>query len=261
MRAVYDAIGTGYIAHRQADPRIALEIRAALGNATRVVNVGAGAGSYEPSDLDVVAVEPSWEMIRQRPARRGSQGRAAVVQAFAERLPFPDGAFDAALAVLTVHHWTDRRGGLAELARVARRVVVVTWDPAYRDSFWLTTEYLPEIVEFDLPRFPSLSELAESLGGESTSQPLPVPHDCVDGFLGAFWRRPDAYLDPAVRSAISGFAQLPAERVESGLTRLADDLRDGRWEAKFGHLRKQDAADLGYRLVVAEVSAPDRPRP
>jgi len=261
VRAVYDAIGTGYVAHRQADPRIALEIRAALGNAARVVNVGAGAGSYEPSDLDVVAVEPSWEMIRQRPPRRRSQGRAAAVQALAERLPFPDGAFDAALAVLTVHHWVDRRAGLAELARVARRVVVVTWDPAGRDSFWLTTEYLPEIVEFDLPRFPSPSELADSLGGHVTTQVLPVPHDCVDGFLGAFWRRPDAYLDPAVRSAMSCFAQLPAGRVESGLSRLADDLLQGRWEAKFGHLRSLDSVDLGYRLVLAEVSAPDRRQP
>ena len=256
MRAVYDLIGTGYVAHRQADPRIALHIHDALGDAARVVNVGAGAGSYEPPDLDVVAVEPSWEMIRQRP-----QNRAAAVQALAERLPFPDDAFDAALAVLTLHHWVDRRAGLAELARVARRVVVVTWDPAGRDSFWLTTEYLPEIVEFDLPRFPSLPELAESLGGEITSRPLPVPHDCVDGFLGAFWRRPDAYLDPAVRSAMSCFAQLPAERVESGLTRLADDLREGRWEAKFGHLRSLGSVDLGYRLVVADVSAPDRRRP
>jgi SAM-dependent methyltransferase len=261
VRAVYDAIGTGYVAHRQADPRIALEIRAALGNATRVVNVGAGAGSYEPSDLDVVAVEPSWEMIRQRPPRLQFQGRAAAVQALAERLPFPDGAFDAALAVLTVHHWVDRRAGLAELARVARRVVVVTWDPAGRDSFWLTTEYLPEIIDFDLPRFPSLSELAECLGGEITAQVLSVPHDCVDGFLGAFWRRPDAYLDPAARSAMSCFAQLPAERVKSGLTRLDDDLREGRWDAKFGHLRSLDSVDLGYRLVVAEVSAPNRRRP
>ena len=256
MRAVYDTIGTGYVAHRQADPRIALEIRAALDNAARVVNVGAGAGSYEPSDLDVVAVEPSWEMIRQR-----SEGRAAAVQALAEWLPFPDGAFDAALAVLTVHHWVDRRAGLAELARVAQRVVVVTWDPAGRDSFWLTTEYLPEIVEFDLPRFPSLSELANSLGGHVTTQVLPVPHDCVDGFLGAFWRRPNAYLDPAVRSAMSCFAQLPAVSVDAGLTRLANDLSEGRWEAKFGHLRSLDSVDLGYRLVVAEMSAPNRRRP
>jgi SAM-dependent methyltransferase len=253
---VYDVIGTGYVATRRADPRIARAINAALGDAASVVNVGAGAGSYEPADLRVVAVEPSRKMIGQRP-----KGRAPVVQAVAERLPFPDGAFDAALAVLTLHHWDDRGGGLAELARVARRVVIVTWDPACRGSFWLTTEYLPEILEFDLPRFPSLSELADSLGGHVTTQVLPVPHDCVDGFLGAFWRRPDAYLDPAVRSAMSCFAQLPAGRVESGLTRLADDLLQGRWEAKFGHLRSLDSVDLGYRLVLAEVSAPDRRQP
>jgi SAM-dependent methyltransferase len=256
VRAVYDTIGTGYVVHRQADPRIAQSIRTALGDAASIVNVGAGAGSYEPTETSVVAVEPSWEMIGQR-----AQVRAAVVQAVAERLPFPDGAFDAALAVLTVHHWVDRRAGLAELARVARRVVIVTWDPACRDSFWLTTDYLPEIVEFDLPRFPTLSELAGSLGERITTQVLPVPHDCVDGFLGAFWRRPDAYLDPSVRGAMSCFAQLPAGRVDAGLARLADDLREGRWDAKFGHLRKQDGADLGYRLVVAEPGPRDRRRP
>ena len=256
MRAVYDTIGTGYVVHRQADPRIARLIRAALGDAASVVNVGAGAGAYEPPNLAVVAVEPSWEMIGQQP-----EGRASVVQAVAERLPFPDEAFDAALAVLTVHHWADRRAGLAELARVARRVVVVTWDPACRESFWLTTEYLPEIVEFNVPRFPRQSELAGCLGGGITTHVLPVPHDCMDGFLGAFWRRPDAYLDPAVRGAMSCFAQLPAGRVDAGLTRLAADLLNGRWEARFGHLLLQDVADLGYRLVVAELGAPDRWRP
>ena len=251
MRAVYDTIGTGYVAQRQADPRIARVIGKALGDAVSVVNVGAGAGSYEPPDLPVVAVEPSWEMIGQRP-----RGSAPVVQAVAERLPFPDGAFDAALAVLTVHHWSDRRGGLAELARVARRVVIVTWDPACRDSFWLTTEYLPEIVEFDVPRFPTLAELAGCLGGRIETQVLPVPHDCVDGFLGAFWRRPDAYLDPAVRNAMSCFAQLPPERVDAGLTRLGEDLRDGTWAARYSRLHGMDSVDLGYRLVVAEPGAP-----
>lgn len=252
MRAVYDTIGTGYVAKRRADPRIARAIRAALGDAASVVNLGAGAGSYEPPDLPVVAVEPSWEMIGQRP-----RGCAPAVQAVAERLPFPDGAFDAALAVLTVHHWSDRRGGLAELTRVARRVVIVTWDPACRDSFWLTTDYLPEIVEFDVPRFPTLAELAGCLGGQIETQVLQVPHDCADGFLGAFWRRPDAYLDPAVRNAMSCFAQLPAGRVDAGLTRLAEDLNEGRWAAKFGQLLDFDSADLGYRLVVAELDAPD----
>ena len=251
MRAVYDVIGTGYAAKRQADPRIARAIGKALGDAASVVNVGAGAGSYEPPDLPVVAVEPSWEMIGQRP-----RGSSPVVQAVAERLPFPAGAFDAALAVLTVHHWSDRRAGLAELARVALRAVIVTWDPACRDSFWLTTDYLPEIVELDLPRFPTLAELAGCLGGRIETQVLPVPHDCVDGFLGAFWRRPDAYLDPAVRGAMSCFALLPPARVEAGLTRLADELNGGRWTARYGHLRDMDSADLGYRMVVANLDVP-----
>ena len=154
--------------------------------------------------------------------------------------------------MLTLHHWDDRRAGLAELARVARRVVIVTWDPVCRDSFWLTTEYLPEFIEFDLPRFPPLSELSGWLGGWSETRVLPIPHDCADGFLGAFWRRPHAYLDPAVRGGISSFAQIPAARVEAGLARLADDLRSGRWADRFGQLREQDTIDLGYRLLVAE---------
>ena len=256
MGAVYDTIGTDYAAKRRADPRIALAIGKALGDAASVVNLGAGAGSYEPRGLPVVALEPSWELIGQRPA-----GAAPVVQAVAEHLPFPDGAFDAALAVLTVHHWSDRRAGLAELARAARRVVIVTWDPGCRDSFWLTTEYLPEIADFDVPRFPTLAELAEGLGARIETRVLPVPHDCADGFLGAFWRRPDAYLDPAVRGAMSCFAQLPRERVDAGLTRLAEDLRDGTWAARFGHLHDLDSADLGYRVVIADPGGRDGKRP
>ena len=246
VSAVYDTIGTGYTAKRQPDPRVARAIRAALGAAGRVLNVGAGAGSYEPVDLPVLAVEPSSEMIRQRPA-----GRAPVVQALAEQLPLPDASFDAALAVLTVHHWGDRRAGLAELVRVARRVVIVTWDPACRDHFWLTREYLPEIIELDVTRFPTREEFTRDLGPIEV-RALPVPHNCLDGFLGAFWRRPEAYLDPEVRWAMSGFSQLPSGRVDAGLARLADDLRSGRWEERFGSLREQDSADLGYRLVIAE---------
>jgi SAM-dependent methyltransferase len=246
VSAVYDIIGSGYVAKRQPDPRIARAIRAALGAAARVLNVGAGAGSYEPADLPVLAVEPSREMIRQRPA-----GRAPVAQALAEQLPFPAASFDAALAVLTVHHWGDRRAGLAELVRVARRVVIVTWDPACRDHFWLTREYLPQIIELDLTRFPSQEEFTRDLGPIEV-RALPVPHDCLDGFLGAFWRRPEAYLDPEVRWAMSGFSQLPSERMDAGLARLADDLRSGRWEERFGALRAQDSADLGYRLLIAE---------
>jgi SAM-dependent methyltransferase len=215
-----------------------------------VVNVGAGAGSYEPADLRVVAVEPSGEMIRQRAA-----GAASAVRATAEALPFPGGAFDAALAVLTIHHWRDRPAGLAELVRVARRrVVIVNWDPEGRDAFWLTREYIPALVELDAVLFPTASELAAALGPVRVT-PLRVPHDCVDGFLGAYWRRPEAYLDAGVRSGMSTFGRLAPEAarsVDAGLARLADDLASGRWEARYGHLRAQEQVDLGYRIVVAE---------
>lgn len=246
MQAVYDEIGQSYVVTRQPDPRIAQAIRAALGAARTVLNVGAGTGSYEPADLQVVAVEPSRAMIQQRPA-----GTAPVVQAVAEHLPWSDAAFDATLAILTIHHWHDRAAGLAELRRVARhRVVLLTWDPTCRDAFWLITRYVPEILDLDMPRFPSMAELAHCLG-QIEVRPVPIPHDCQDGFLGAFWRRPEAYLDPNVRRAISGFAQLPPVVVNAGLARLADDLRSGQWDTQFGWVRDQTSLDLGYRLIIA----------
>ena len=225
-----DRIGAGYSARRRADPRIARAIDAALGRAGTVVNVGAGPGSYEPLDRRVVAVEPSFTMIGQRPP-----GAAPCAQGRAEHLPFRDGAFDAALAILTIHHWTDRTAGLAELARVSRRrVVIFTWDPAAGDGFWLTSHYLPEILAYDRPRFPGMAELTRVLPGQVSVTPVPVPHDCRDGFLGAFWRRPEAYLDPAVRSGMSTFFLLPASRLRTGLARLAEDLASGRWAERFG---------------------------
>jgi len=212
-----------------------------------VVDVGAGTGSYESGDRRCVAVDASGAMLRQR-----RPGAAPAVQAAAERLPFPDGAFDAALAVLTLHHWDDRAAGLAEMRRVARRrAVVLTWDPAARDAFWLTADYLPQIVELDVGRFPPLAEIARAFTG-ARAEPVLVPHDCQDGFLGAFWRRPEAYLVPAVRRAMSGFAQLPPGVVDEGLARLEDDLRSGRWHARHGDLAGRDAADLGYRLLVLD---------
>lgn len=251
--SVYDAIGRGYAATRRDDPRIAARVHAALGGARRIVNVGAGTGSYEPAGGGVVAVEPSREMIRQRRA-----GAAPVVQAIAERLPFRDRAFDAALATLTVHHWHDREAGLRECRRVAARVVVLTWDPARTAAFWLTAEYFPEIDALDAGRFPALAELAAALGPIRV-EPVPVPRDCADGFLGAFWARPEAYLDPAVRRAMSGFARLPGPVVDAGLARLAADLGSGAWDRRHRALRGQAEADLGYRLVVAE-AARDRDR-
>jgi SAM-dependent methyltransferase len=247
MRGDYDQIGRGYSVSRRADPRIARMIVSALGDARTVVNVGAGAGSYEPEHLSVIAVEPSAEMIRQRRAHA-----APVVRARAENLPFADGAFDAALAILTIHHWRDLRGGLAELRRVARRrVVTLTWDLDCGDSFWLIAHYLPEIADLDRQRVPTIAEIARHLG-ETRVLTVPVPNDCQDGFLGAFWQHPEAYLDPNVRRGMSAFAMLPADKVQRGLNRLADDLRSGRWEERFGGLRNQDSADLGYRLLIAE---------
>ena len=243
MTQLYDAIGAGYERHRRPDSRIAAAIIGALGAAESVLNVGAGAGSYEPGDRAVVAVEPSLAMIRQR--RRGG---APVVQASATHLPFRHAAFAAALAVLTVHHWPERARGLAELARVARqRVVIVTWDPA-ASGFWLVDDYFPEIWEIDRRIFPSIEELKQVLGNLE-SRPLLVPHDCTDGFLGAYWRRPHAYLDPGVRVAMSTFAKIGD--VEPGLTRLRRDLEDGTWHRRHGHLSSQPEIDLGYRLVIA----------
>lgn len=240
---LYDRIGTGYARLRRPDPRIGAAIDSALGSAGSVLNVGAGTGSYEPIGRRVVAVEPSRRMIDQR---RGES--APVVRAVAERLPFRDRSFDASLAVLTVHHWADRRQGLVEMRRVARdRVVLFTWDPAAA-GFWLH-DYFPELAPRDAAAFPSVDELSDALGPLEVRH-VPVPHDCVDGFLAAYWRRPRAYLDPQVRAAISGLAMVPDE--DPRLTRLARELDDGSWNDRYGSVLALDSLDSGYRLVVAE---------
>lgn len=242
----YDEIGVGYSRSRRSDPRIAGRIHRALGGCASVVNVGAGTGSYEPRDRRVVAVEPSATMIRQRPG-----GSAPVVRGAAERLPLADGAVDSAIAVLTMHHWTDPDRGLAEMRRVARRrVVIFTWDQEVFEDFWLVREYLPRIRDLDRPRAMAISEIAAALG-ECRVAPVPIPHDCVDGFLGAFWRRPEAYLDPRIRSGISACAALSAQESEAGLGRLAADLRSGAWQLVHRGLLDLDELDLGYRLIVA----------
>jgi SAM-dependent methyltransferase len=219
-------------------------VRAALGDAPTVVNVGAGAGAYEPDDLDVVAVEPSETMIAQRPP-----GSAPVVRAYAEDLPFSDGDFDAAMAILSDHHWPDRARGLRELRRVARlRAVVFTWDQSYADRFWLTRDYVPAFKA--LPGM-SIETVAECLGGARLA-PVPLPWDCLDGFYHAYWRRPEAYLDERVRAGISVFHRLDPREVEDGMERLRADLKSGEWHRRNGDLLDLDEYDFGYRLVVAE---------
>jgi SAM-dependent methyltransferase len=247
MPQLYDTIGVGYRSYRRPDPRIAAAIMHALGDLAPIVNVGAGTGSYEPADRPVVAMEPSLAMIRQRQART-----VPVVQAAATHLPFRDAAFAAALAVATIHHWPDRVRGLTELARVARhRLVIVTYDPA-ATGFSLVEDYFPAIAETDRQIFPSLDEFRRAVGSIEV-HPLPIPHDCTDRFLGAHWRRPAAYLDPGVRSAIPTFAKV--SNLDEGLTRLHADLGDGTWERRYGHLLHQPELDLGYRLVIAHLGS------
>jgi SAM-dependent methyltransferase len=240
---LYDQIGRQYTSTRRADPRIASAILDALGDADSVVNVGAGAGAYEPVDRSLVAVEPSWEMIEQRPGKA-----SPVVQASAEALPFPAGTFDAGMAVLTLHHWADWRSGLAEMKRVAGRLVIFMIDPC-AGTFWLTESYFPEIVELDRGRCPSVGEVVEYLG-DCDVHHVAIPHDCVDGFLAAFWRRPEVYLDARVRAGMSGFALLDQAVVARGVAQLRSDLESGAWERRFGHLKSLDALDVCYRLLV-----------
>jgi SAM-dependent methyltransferase len=244
--AVYDRIGVTYAETRRPDPRIEAAIRRALGGARSVVNVGAGAGSYEPPET-VLAVEPSAVMIAQRP-----EGLAPAVQATAEAIPLEDRAVDAALAVLTVHHWPNLARGFAEMRRVARRIVVLTWDPDRARSFWLADEYLPhEAVEWDIARCPPLESVMRLIGPDAAVTPIPVPYDCTDGFFGAFWRRPEAYLDPIVRAGISNLAHF-GDALAPSFERLAADLESGEWYRRHADLLELTELDLGYRVVAGQ---------
>jgi SAM-dependent methyltransferase len=240
---LYDRIAASYAVHRQPDERIAAQIALALHDCDSVLNVGAGSGAYEPKHGTVVAVEPSFEMIGRR-----SRGAAPAVQAVATELPFKDRSFDAALAVLTIHHWSSWRKGLTELLRVSRdRVVIVTWDSEH-SGFWLVRDYLPEILDIDRRIFPPIKDLAHLMGPLAV-QALRVPADCRDGFLGAYWRRPAEYLKLTVREAISTFSKVDSV---AGVERLRHDLETGVWERRNRHLLSLAELDIGYRIVVAQ---------
>ena len=244
--AVYDEIGRSYSSHRRPDPRIAAQILDALGDAASVLNVGAGTGSYEPDDgRRVTALEPAATMRAQRPA-----AAAPCIAGVAGALPFGDGSFDGAMTVLSIHHWPDQRAGLDELARVSRRQVILTFDPGFHASFWMVRDYLPESADLrgSAPLGPDA--IASHLGGGAV-QVVPVPADCTDGFYWAFWKRPEAYLDPVVRAGISGIAQLPPDIVARGIDRLAADLDTGAWHERNADLLDRHEVDGGYRLVVA----------
>lgn len=240
MDTLYDTIGLNYANLRQPDPRIAQQIDAALANAQTILNVGAGGGSYEPADRQITAVEPSAEMIQQRPP-----SNATIIQGSAEDLPFDDKSFDAAMAVLTIHHWSDQERGVKEMRRVTRgKIVFLTYDPSFR-GFWLA-DYFPALVTLDEEQMPQMADYENWLGPVEVSS-VPIPHDCTDGFLAGYWQRPAAYLDERVRAAMSSFWALGD--VSEGLGKLEADLKSGVWEQRYSHLLHLEALDCGYRLV------------
>ena len=245
-RVDYERHGTTYTRHRRPDPRIAAAVLRALGDADTVVNVGAGAGSYEPTDRWVLAVEPSAVMRAQRP-----EGAAPAIAARAEALPLDDGSVDAAMASITVHHWEPPETGLAELARVARRrVVVLTFDLDHLVPW--QQDFLAEGLAIERPRFPSMEAIAGALGGASRVETIPTPADCIDGFFEAYWNRPEALLDPDIRASQSMWPLLGDGVEERIVQRLADALASGAWDAEHGHLRDERTFDGSLRLVVAE---------
>jgi SAM-dependent methyltransferase len=248
----YDRIGDGYARERQEDPRFAALIHAALADARTVVNVGAGAGSYEPADRHVIAIEPSDVMAAQRPAHL-----APAIRASAGRLPLRDASVDAAMAIVTLHHWDDEREqGIRELRRVARGpVVLLTFDPRVSARMWLPADYLPEVAALDGAIFPPPERLAEWLGGQVAVDTVAIPRDTPDRMFGSFWAHPERVLDPAARAATSGFARMEPHIVARCVAAVRRDLASGAWDARHGHLRELDAYDAGLRLIVA------RPRP
>jgi SAM-dependent methyltransferase len=242
----YDRIGLGYKRFRNPDSRIQARIMSALGNSRTVVNVGAGTGSYEPNDRVVLAVEPSAAMIKQR-----TPDAAPCIRATAQRLPLSDQSFDAAMAILTIHHWSEPVVGLRELVRVARRVVVFAYEPTVHSGFWLLQEYFPAVAVTSAASELPIEQVADIIGADRV-EPVLVPHDCSDGFGPAYWRRPAAYLDPDVRRCISGLARLPEEGLNPGLERLRQDLDSGAWQTRHPDLLDRDAIDAGLRLVVRD---------
>ena len=244
--STYDRIGVGYHGTRCTDPELARAIWAALGDARTVLNVGAGTGSYEPQDRQwVLAVEPSQVMIAQRPACA-----APVIRASVESLPLAERSVDAAMAILTVHHWSDLEAGVRELVRVVRdRIVIATMDVEVIAQLWIVRDYLPELLG-QHARFPSIDRLRQLLPNPR-SEVLPVPRDCEDGFMAAFWARPEAYLDPAVRAATSPWHDLPAAVIDRAMTRLREDLDSGEWSRRYSDLLARKELDVGLRLITA----------
>jgi SAM-dependent methyltransferase len=238
--------GRAYGAQRRTDPRIASQVHAALGSAQTILNVGAGTGSYEPVDRQVLAVEPSPIMRSQRPSER-----VRAINAVAEALPLDDEVVDASMALFTIHQWLDPEQGLRELRRVSRGpVVVLTFDGEALDEFWLG-DYVPDLITFARKRYPAIDTIQSILGGTSTVEPVPIPRDCLDGFAESFYGRPERFLDPAVRQAQSAWRYVAQADEEKAVARLRDDLTSGAWDQRYGKLREFHQYEGALRLIVS----------
>lgn len=243
----YDTIGHGYAQTRQEERVIRDHLHAALGDARTVVNVGAGAGSYEPRDRHVVAIEPSDVMAAQRPTEL-----APAICAEAGHLPLRDQSVDAAMAILSLHHWDNCERGIRELRRVARGpVILLTYDADVSGRMWLTSDYMPETAELDRRTFPPPQQLNEWLGGACCIESVPIPRDCADWMLGSFWAHPERVLNSQARAGTSGFARLDPQIVSRVVSEVKRDLESGVWDERHGHLRQLDRFDAGLRLIVA----------
>lgn len=245
MDAIYDKIGNNYSVTRCTDPRIARQLNCELQGATRIVNIGAGTGSYEPENVDLVAVEPSSKMISQRKI-----SAHPVEQAFAEKLPFENNSFSHAMTVLSMHHWENLELAFSEINRVAtEKFIAISWDPD-SDPFWLTRDYFPQIYEKDKRIFPKLETLSDHFDNVIIS-PLLIPSDCKDGLLAAFWKRPQAYLTSKVRQSTSAFSEL--NNLTTGLQKLETDLASGVWAKNNNAILGLSSIDVGYRLISVKV--------
>ncbi len=246
--ATYDRLGIDYSGFRRGEPRIEARVWAALGDARSVVNVGAGTGSYEPTDRETIAVEPSPVMIAQRPP-----GAAPALEGVAEALPLADKSVDAAMGVLTIHHWPDLVAGLAEMRRVARRrIVLLTIDTERNSEIWTLAEYFPEAMALEQRLMPSIALLESLLPGASV-ETLPAPSRCRDEFTSALWDRPELFLDPDLLRGSSLWHHLPPATIEDGQERLRADLESGAWDERHGHLRTLPELDIGLRLIREEL--------
>ncbi len=245
MKAKYDKIGVNYAKKRKSDPKVAAQIFKRLEGAERIINIGAGSGSYEPDHVNLVAVEPSIEMINQR-----NPNAHPVIQGSAESLPFPDNSFTHALTILSMHHWQNRELAFKEINRVAtERFVAVSWNPDSK-PFWLTRDYFPEIIELDKKIFPTAEEIAGHFDDVEVN-PLLIPEDCMDGFLAAYWKRPSAYLDVSVRNSISTFSKLP--NISNNLAKLESDIKSNKWFDTNKSILDKSSLDAGYIIITGKI--------